>query len=37
METMSSLIIGPTYRDLTVFVSFIIILVVRQMLILRRR
>lgn len=37
METMSSLIIGPTYRDLTVFVSFIIVLVVRQMLILRRR
>lgn len=37
METMSSLIIGPTYRDLTVFVSFIIILVVRQVLILRRR
>lgn len=37
METMSSLILGPTYRDLTVFVSFIIILVVRQMLILRRR
>ena len=37
METMSSLIIGPTYRDLTVFVSFIIILVVRQTLILRRR
>ena len=37
METMSSLIIGPTYRDLTVFVAFIIILVVRQIIILRRR
>ena len=37
METMSSLIIGPTYRDLTVFVSFIIILVVRQIIIMRRR
>lgn len=37
METMSSLIIGPTYRDLTVFVVFIVILVVRQILILRRR
>ena len=37
METMSSLIIGPTYRDLTVFVAFIIILVVRQIILLRRR
>ena len=37
METMSSLIIGPTYRDLTVFVVFIVILVVRQIAILRRR
>lgn len=37
METMSSLIIGPTYPDLTVFVTFIIILVVRQVIIMRRR
>ena len=37
LETMSSLIVGPTYRDLTVFVTFIIILVVRQMLKLRRK
>lgn len=37
METMASLIIGPTYRDLAVFVSFILILVVRQIIILRRR
>ena len=37
METMSSLIIGPTYRDLTVFVVFIVILVARQIAILRRR
>lgn len=37
LETMSSLIVGPTYRDLTVFVTFIIILVVRQLLKMRRR
>ena len=37
METMSSLIIGPTYRDLTVFVALIIILVVSQIILLRRR
>ena len=37
LETMSSLIVGPTYRDLTVFVTFIIILVVRQLLKLRRK
>ena len=37
LETLSSLIVGPTYRDLTVFVTFIVILVVRQMLKLRRR
>ena len=37
METMSSLIIGPTYRELTVFVRFISILVVRQIIIMRRR
>ena len=37
LETLSSLIVGPTYRDLTVFVTFIVILVVRQIIILRRR
>ena len=37
LETLSSLIVGPTYRDLTVFVTFIVILVVRQMIKLRRR
>ena len=37
LETLSSLIVGPTYRDLTVFVTFIVILVVRQVIKLRRR
>ena len=37
LETLSSLIVGPTYRDLTVFVTFIVILVVRQIIILSGR
>lgn len=37
LETMSALFISPSYSDLIVFVTFIVILVVRQMLIARRK
>lgn len=36
LETLSSLLVGPTYKDLIVFVTFIIILVVRQNIKIRR-
>ncbi len=36
LETLSSLLVGPSYKDLIVFLTFIIILVVRQNLKLRR-
>ena len=36
-EQMSALFISPSYSDMIVFVTFIIILVVRQVMILRRR
>lgn len=34
---MSALFISPSYSDMIVFVTFIVILVVRQVMILRRR
>lgn len=37
LETMSALFISPSYSDLIVFVTFIIILVVRQTVIARRK
>lgn len=37
LETMSALFISPSYSDLIVFVTFIVILVVRQLLIARRK
>lgn len=37
LETMSALFISPSYSDLIVFVTFIVILVVRQTLIARRK
>ena len=37
LETMTSLIVSPMYKDLIVFVTFIIILVVRQNIIARKR
>ena len=37
LETMSALFISPSYSDLIVFVTFIVILVARQMLIARRK
>ena len=37
LEQMSALFISPSYSDMIVFVTFIIILVVRQVMILRRR
>lgn len=37
LETMVALFISPSYSDLIVFVTFIVILVVRQMIILRRK
>jgi branched-chain amino acid transport system permease protein len=37
LEQMSALFISPSYSDMIVFVTFIIILVVRQVVILRRR
>lgn len=37
LEQMSALFISPSYSDMIVFVTFIIILVVRQIMILRRR
>ena len=37
LEQMSALFISPSYSDMFVFVTFIIILVVRQVMILRRR
>ncbi|GHV44992.1 branched-chain amino acid ABC transporter permease [Synergistales bacterium] len=35
LETLSSLIVGPSYKDLAVFMTFIVILVVRQKIKLR--
>lgn len=37
LEQMSALFISPSYSNMIVFVTFIIILVVRQVMILRRR
>ncbi|MFR5601747.1 MAG: branched-chain amino acid ABC transporter permease [Lachnospiraceae bacterium] len=37
LETMSALFISPSYSDLIVFMTFIIILVFRQMIVARRR
>lgn len=37
LEQMSALFISPSYSDMIVFVTFIIILVMRQVMILRRR
>ena len=37
LEQMSALFISPSYSDMIVFATFIIILVVRQVMILRRR
>jgi branched-chain amino acid transport system permease protein len=37
LETLVSLLISPMYKDLIVFVTFIIILVVRQNIIARRK
>ncbi len=37
LEQMSALFISPPYSDMIVFVTFIVILVVRQVMILRRR
>lgn len=37
LEQMSVLFISPSYSDMIVFVTFIVILVVRQVMILRRR
>ena len=37
LEQMSALFISPSYSEMIVFVTFIIILVVRQVMILRRR
>ena len=37
LEQMSALFISPSFSDMIVFVTFIIILVVRQVMILRRR
>lgn len=37
LETMVALFISPSYSDLIVFVTFIVILVARQMIILRRK
>lgn len=37
LEQMSALFISPSYSDMIVFVTFIVILVVRQVMILRRR
>jgi branched-chain amino acid transport system permease protein len=37
LETMTSLIVSPMYKDLIVFVTFIVILVVRQNIIARKR
>lgn len=36
LETLSSLLVGPSFKDLVVFMTFIIILVVRQNIKLRR-
>lgn len=36
LETMSSLLIGPSWKDLVVFITFILIMVVRQNMLLRR-
>ena len=36
LEQMSALFISPSYSDMIVFVTFIVILVVRQVMILRR-
>ena len=37
LETMVSLLVSPMYKDLIVFVTFIVILVVRQNVIARRK
>ena len=37
LEQMSALFISPSYSDMIVFVTFIVILVVRQLLIMRRK
>ena len=37
LETMVALFISPSYSDLIVFVTFIIILVVRQLIVIRRK
>lgn len=37
LETMVALFISPSYSDLIVFITFIVILVVRQLIILRRK
>lgn len=37
LEQMSALFISPSYSDMIVFITFIVILVVRQLLIMRRR
>jgi len=37
LETMVALFISPSYSDLIVFVTFIVILVVRQLIIIRRK
>jgi branched-chain amino acid transport system permease protein len=36
LETLSSLLVGPSFKDLVVFLTFIVILVARQEMILRR-
>ena len=37
LEQMSALFISPSYSDMIVFVTFIVILVVRQLMIMRRK
>ena len=37
LETMVALFVSPSYSDLIVFVTFIVILVVRQLIVLRRK
>ena len=37
LETMVALFISPSYSDLIVFITFIVILVVRQLMIIRRK
>ena len=37
LEQMSALFISPSYSDMIVFITFIVILVARQLVIMRRR